>query len=1337
MKRPSPAERRQEILRFIQTRVAAGHPPTLDEIAFACGFASRSAVLKHVRALEDSGTLQPARGKARSVRVKQSSAANVPNELFEVTARDITDLTDSDFRELIARLCQARLADAGLPSTHVTWGGDQRAPDGGIDVRVQLPDSEPPAVGFPRGNIGFQVKATKMSVSEIIREMCPAGVLRPAIRDLIGARGAYIIAASDSPADAELRKRTAAMKDAVAAESGHALAHLDYYDARRLADWTNRHPGVVAWVRCKLGRPLHGWTPYGLWASTRPGKTCTFLKDTKPRLTEAFRSDRSFSLDEGLAHVRSLLAKGGNSVRLTGLSGVGKTRFAQALFEEEAAPNALPPQLAVYTDLSYGPNPAPMAVLEELMASRRRAILIVDNCGLELHQHLTSRCKLSDLVSLLTIEYDIREDQPPETNVLRLEAASPQLIQKLVQQQFPHVSNVNVETITKFADGNARVALVLANTIDANDSLAGLSDQQLFQRLFWLGKEVQQELLDSAKACALVYSFNGEDLDGELSKLAELACVPPAVLYRHVSELERRGLAQRRGPWRAVLPHAVANELARDALKDTAPPLLQKMLTTGGERLLRSFSRRLGYLHDSSEAIELVGKWLSSAGLLGDVASLSPLHMEILVNVAPVAPRRTLEAIRRAIEGPKAASFLSDFDKWSPQLVRLVRLIAYEEDLFEECLDILASFARAEPEGNRTSEVAPVIASLFMARLSGTHATLEQRCGWIKRTISAQDPHLQEIGLKALSAALECYYFTSTYGFEFGARVRDYGAAPQGAEAMEWYRAFIELATSVALRTDSAGQKARDLLANKFRTLWTVAGAFEPLEAAVDALTPAGWEGGWLSIRKTIRFDGKSLSTAAKARLKKLEERARPTTLVSRIKAIVLNGYSIAVGYEDGENGSTGYARAEAAARELGELVAKDQATLSSVLPLLVQNAQGRQWMFGEGLATKVDSLEACWESLVKALEELPEEERNVQLLRGFLAGTFERDRTAFNRFLDHAMERESLLKWLPALQVTAPLDARGCDRLLRAIADPATPAWPFQHLSLARATQSIEDRLLADILERLSLKPDGLEVAIGILYMHMHRDAVPADARLIDVARSLIIRAPISHGRGHHIDHELGTLIRLFLSGPDAVPWARLFLGAIRTGLRDLTVSRYSAPESLAAIFVAQTHLALDELVGDDADDVEGALGRRLELAGGNTSSALKDVAVQDLIDWCRAGSDKRWLRVAPLIPAFEPDQKSGSIRWSEKLLQLLRQAPDAASVAAAIVHLVEPNSWTGSRAEVIKSRLPLLDQLADILGPEHEERVAHWRRSIMRTIELEQRRELEEQRAQHESFE
>ncbi|MCD9008232.1 transcriptional repressor LexA [Luteimonas sp. XNQY3] len=63
------SSRRAAVLTFIRDRVAGhGQPPTLAEIAAACGLATRGAARKHVLALAEAGLIEVTSGQARGIR---------------------------------------------------------------------------------------------------------------------------------------------------------------------------------------------------------------------------------------------------------------------------------------------------------------------------------------------------------------------------------------------------------------------------------------------------------------------------------------------------------------------------------------------------------------------------------------------------------------------------------------------------------------------------------------------------------------------------------------------------------------------------------------------------------------------------------------------------------------------------------------------------------------------------------------------------------------------------------------------------------------------------------------------------------------------------------------------------------------------------------------------------------------------------------------------------------------------------------------------------------------------------------------------------------------------
>ena len=272
-------------------------------------------------------------------------------------------------------------------------------------------------------------------------------------------------------------------------------------------------------------------------------------------------------------------------------------------------------------------------------AAGARAILVVDNCPPDLHQRLAELCRRDDSnLSLLTVEYDIREDKPEGTDIFKLETSSPELIQQLVDLRFPNVSAIDARTIAELSGGNARIALATAETIGHQESLAGLTDEQVFQRLFVQRHAHDDALYLSAQACSLVYSFQGEDIsdDGELARLGRTIGRTPREIYRSVAELHRRAISCSSAATGGRAPTRDREPSCGSGAPEHPQAVIQAQLMQGAsERLLRSFSRRLGYLHASNEAVAIVRRWVGPEGLLSDVANLNEFGQALFENIAP------------------------------------------------------------------------------------------------------------------------------------------------------------------------------------------------------------------------------------------------------------------------------------------------------------------------------------------------------------------------------------------------------------------------------------------------------------------------------------------------------------------------------------------------------------------------------------------------------------------------------------------------------------------------------------------------------------------------------
>jgi hypothetical protein len=935
--------------------------------------------------------------------------------ILEVTGDQIAQLNDADLRTLVGYLCEREVRAHGHSPSAVTWGGHQNAGDGGIDVRVAVSASAAISGYVPKAATAFQVKAQDMPRGAILKEMAPDDVVLPSIAELAKRDGAYIIVSSaGSLSDTSLKNRKAAMREAVKGLPSSASLTLDFYDRRRIATWVNQHAGLVPWVREKLGFPLSGWRPFEDWSSSPASVDTPYLLDAQTRLVgPSIKNVDGLNAEQAVEILRDILAKPKGIVRLVGLSGVGKTRLIQALFDDRIGLRALARSDALYTDISDEPDPVPQEMLSRLVSMGHRVVLIIDNCGIDLHRKLAAKIASSNcMLSVITVEYDINDDEPLDTDIFKLEPASSDLIEKILGSRYPAIAPPSRHVIARFSEGNSRVAFALAETAKSGESLAQLKDTDLFERLFHQQKAPSAELLDAAKACALLYSFDGQTLDGsesELSPLAMLAGQTVDQLHKHVAELHRRQLVQKRSKWRAILPDALANRLAKRALEDIPFQRIEDAIVNGSSaRMLRSFSRRIGYLHDDARAIALAAKWCEASGLLKQLGKLDALGKEIFENVAPVNPSATLAFIE-VTAANNEDWFFSEQNQNKTQIVRVLRSLAYDSALFERSAALLQRFVVSEAPGVRDSAVDP-LKSLFWLYLSGTHASAAQRAAFVKTQLESSVATEQELGLTLLGEMLKASHFTSHYSFEFGAWKRDFGLHPEsGDQVRDWYTQVIEMARAAEASGSGLSDRLRRVMANHVAELLR-AGMFDEMIALAKAFAGnSGWPEGWIGIRKSMRRGKGKLSEAAYTKLDELELCLRPSDLAGMIRSYALSPEWSALDIADldeEEELKPLDARQNVydVCTDLGQQLAANSQQFDAMLPEIVAADASKTFSLGRGLATACSSLAECWNRLRDEFLQTPEGNRHAQSLSGFLTSAMARSPSEAEILLDEVL---------------------------------------------------------------------------------------------------------------------------------------------------------------------------------------------------------------------------------------------------------------------------------------------------------------------------------------------
>lgn len=1264
--------------------------------------------------------------------------------MFEITGNDIALVNDTDLRALIGRLCEAELRRQGHPVSHVTWGGNQTARDGGLDVHVALPPGTNVDGFILRPETGFQVKKPDMPRGEILDEMKPEGMVRPVIVDLAKAAGAYIIVSSTgSTAFSALKNRKKAMADAVEGIEDASKLALDFYDRNRVATWLRDHPGLIPWVRFLIGKSIPGWQSFGSW-SRAPGKTDdSYLFDAEARIkTGDEKEGEGLSAVDGINRIRDVLRQPRQVVRLVGLSGVGKTRLCEALFDDKVGNRELDPSLAYYTNVAEDPNPPPIGLASDLIAARRRGILIIDNCPFELHGELARVAReANSTISVITVEYDIRDDQPEGTDVFALDTSSLPLIEKLVARRYPQVSQIDAGTIAQFSGGNARVALALAATVGKNDSVSKLSDADLFKRLFQQRHEHDPDLLLIAQACSLIYSFEGVKTEGEgaeLPVLAGLVGKPVSEVYAAVAELKRRDLLQERAQWRAVLPHAIANRLAALALQNIpAATIVKTLVADAPPRLRRSFSRRLGYLDGSKEARSIVQACLAPGGMLADIPNLGEDERTMLANVAPVMPDETLAAIEHALKDADEPTLAK-----TRYVVRLLRSLAYEPEQFDRAVSLLIKIALAA-KNDGDSGAAGIVPSLFYIVLSGTHAPIAMRLKVLEGLLKSDESGLRALGLKSLDAVLKTNHFTSAHGFEFGARSRDYGYyPPTGKDVQDWYGAVLHLISPLALSDAPAAPAVRTAIAHEFRGLWSNAGQVDALEALISQIANRGfWREGWIAVRQTRIHDGEHMPADIRERLTALEETLRPKDLVDKVKGVVLgSGHSIDLDDLDeveNDDYEGAIARMNQTVENLGKDVANDGEAFRTLLPGLVRGGS-RVPLFGVGLGSSTEQPYEIWQAFVTEFSAT--DKPDTGLMGGFLLGLQKRDAALASKMLDEAVEHPSVGIYFPHLQARVTVDIQGVRRLHRALEIERADITQFYALGYGRASDGIPGPEFRNLLIAIARKPGGLTVALEILSMRLVANGIDKQGPVPEVAETgrVLLDAFEFHprnGRTDHEDRELGQIAQVSLSGDEGIPIVRSIIRKLMVAVGRYDIHAYEQDDLVAGLLRVHPLIVLDEAFSGDAEAKEKAVQVFADFQRFR-KNPMGVVSDDVLLAWCDADPTVRYPLMAASAGLFKRPANNEPHEWLPLASKLLARSPDPHAVLKEIVRRLRPWSWSGSLATKLEGRLKLLEQLP-AHTPELVDALNKAKTDLQGWIAKERKREAAESRARDGRFE
>ena len=1273
----------------------------------------------------EAGTTKPAAAVANLLRLLDSDPSALskltgrrPNRVltrgtrpYEVTGRNISALTERYLPVLLRRLLVSEARVNGLPADGVHVASNVTSADGGEDGRISWPDGVKRTDYLPSRLCQFQVKAGQFWPSAAANEVLTrSGALKHMVRDALEQGGTYLMLCGHSYTQAQVANRRKGIIDAIKS-AGLSIKdeQVAFRDADQIADWVNRHPPVASWVleqtQPGLLGSLQSWSQ---WAGRYEHDSSSWVEDKR--------------LPELRAQLRQTVATPRSVVRVFGLAGVGKSRLtleALSPIEEDTSLS----DIVLYALESEAGSRAIKRDVRKLSNSGGRAVVVVDGCDAQLQRDLSGMVRHSgSQLSLVTIE-DRFAECGVSKGMLEVVEAPKSVIEGIVDQISPGHPSEDRRRLIHFSKGFPKIAVGVCESWNAHTPIAHTTDDDLVES-FVLGRGLHERGI-TIKTAKLLAAF-GVVRFKDSNDLSMVEIVPLGQdlsedqFHASVDDLVHRGIAKLYGRDAVLQPTTIALKLAELQWRAWQPACWDRVLAgTMSSKLKISAARRLTLLNTTNTAVKVTNHVCRRDGPLNGWERISQRgHSEVLSFLAEISPAVVVRLIEDSLHEVELAAVDGDVRR---NLVEALEKIAFNSTTFEDGARLLLRLAVRENESWDNNALGQ-FAALFPVFLGNTAASAQPRLAMLDEAADSDDPAQRLVAVDALTKGVETSHFSRSVGPETqGARPALHPWQPKTwGEARAYVDHCVERLAELALQGDEAGAKARVRLGQEFRSLVGF-GLIDTVERVVKRVCESvdcRWTEAQESLGHFLRFDSGDQSDDVVSRVKRVVEELEPASLASRVRFLVTE---MPWGYPCGEDldfDERDKRQSEAISNLAADIVAQAQ-VLDELLPQLSRGDHRHAWSFGKAIAEAEASARDWFTQIRTATVEVPEEERNYELLAGYLVGLSETAPDAVEAFKLEAAVSRSYAPVLPMICGHLGIKPLDVQLVVSALNAEILPPRYLIQWTTGRKLDEVSARSLTSLFDLLLHRnAETYTIAVELLSTYGYPDL----GRLNSLRRHLLKAAEnvdrwpesLTHRSSPCFERIMAWMLSKGRADADARATA-LILSQKLTSMVQRGNEEFVKP--LVPALLAKFPEIAWPLIGQAILDAEPQNAWRFEHVLGYTrvgekrESVILHLPVETLFAWCHAHPDGAPAHLA----VFAPILASGGSNANQKLHpvtnRLLTEFGDRDDVLQGIRQNMVTFSWTGSLTTYFaRYEAPFRELLDHPLA-----KVRHWARRTL----------------------
>lgn len=940
---------------------------------------------------------------------------------------------------------------------------------------------------IPASVTAYQVKAQELGPTECKEELHFTGKteLKPRVAKVLNEGGAFVFFCSHPYVAQKIEERLAKAREALleAGRESWATDRLVFLDGGQIADWVNQHSSALAYIsRCVRTGQQIAMRDFRHWSGDSVFSRHKFQSNA--------------ALDRYISEIRSTLSKPKGIVRITGPSGLGKSRLAYETFNAQA--NGSGEQIrealassVVYLDVQINGR----AVLEwvnQLTLWGLSGAVVVDNCSREYHnileraiQHPDSRLSLLSLdyvsevpIGRITLPISLVPEEMRDV-VPKILASIPDLKEKF--------GDAGVQRISDFAQGFPQIAILTAEAGRAL-GLETLNQQgRIADRLLWGYDEPDSQAKELIRCLA---AFTEVGFDGKYKNQLEFVrqrlCngISDYDFRRITKRFRNNRVLQEVGDFLMVAPPPLAVALAADWLEDLTEEHLLGLLTGINEvNLVESFASRLRQLDFSERAQSLSDKLMGPTGPFSSAEVLnSEAGSRVFRSLSELNPVAATQCIQRVFS-PYAPAEMKEVLAGRRELVWALERLCWKKENFVAAARILRSFAAGENEtwsNNATGQ----FRQLFHVLLSGTQCPPMERLDVIREGLVSEHSEVRTLSVSVLGEALRSDQFMRTSGpEEQGTKPPERDWHPRTyMDIWDYWRQAFFLLESVILNSSDVelASQATEVLGQNLRGIVLCPLADELLPKFRNIAERLGkcWPAARDEIKSALDFENGDRHT-----IEGWLECVNPQDLRSRlIDKVAEPGWH----HQKMADGSYSDVSEECAILLAEELLNSDEAWMEELDVLLVGNQQqtfsfGRRC--GELMPTPIEFFGRC----LNLFRTLDPEKRNPQMLRGLISTI--RPREEVTRILaDIAAEPGIRAELLVPLTVSAHPLLSDFKRIADLVESGAMPPESIRSFSFGGVTREFPAQQFAEVLRNVKDHvPGSAATVLEVAFMYRY----------------------------------------------------------------------------------------------------------------------------------------------------------------------------------------------------------------------------------------------------------